>query len=206
MSVASGCHFQKNGIRFIAAAMNDSYYKCLLQLQDLIVVASLTHEELCKQSASFFMGLLRQAKRPWEDTFPDEMLPVDDAGDTGSDADEKQCRGRAPPALEDIVGGYHGGANLSEELRTMHFGSLKISFSTSHSSGIPRGYIQCPNKDHKRCFRYRQINMAPDRPTLLAYLLAWSTYSLTLHRDEHSDSKFQPGEDDIASAKLEFGL
>ena len=53
--------------------------------------------------------------------------------------------------------------------------SIKVNFDNAcHPSGKQRAFVACPRRDHGHCYKWRNVEQAPDATTLIAELTAWS--------------------------------
>lgn len=59
--------------------------------------------------------------------------------------------------------------------------------NASHSSKVQRAYISCPWPHHHACFKYRQVNIEPDRNRLVAWLYQWAILGESVDKDGHRD-------------------
>ena len=91
---------------------------------------------------------------------------------------------------------------IAVDLEPIVIGPHTIRFDgASHSSGVIRACIRCPNLAHKRCLKYRQVDQDPNERSMLEFLLAWALAGNHVSRGEHVHKFFFPAEEQWREAR-----
>ena len=109
----------------------------------------------------------------------------------------------ALPALDlDLMGAAAGGGHAFPVAprKVTVLGQVVHFDGCTHSSGIQRGYVSCPNLRHPNCFKYRQIDQFADWQECAAWLALW------LRDGKHEEIKqdhtdFEPYPDEVQAAR-----
>lgn len=190
MVVSSGLYFKclldaeqlfERGLRSIFSARPHFYYRCLCELPSLEPLVAYSDDELQRMTNSQFQMILKGAA-------PDVGVEVIYALEDGPAGEGEQLvRGAIEdaPRADEIIGPIAAGEDQFDELATVKIGNHEVKFTLSHASGQPRAYIACPNRAHKACFKYRQLNRDPSRAETIGFCVAWAEMGPNLSREEH---------------------
>ena len=206
------------GLPFLLSMMPEAYYKCVLNKTIVKILPALTEEELRRMPNADFSLLLkgaslenirRRALAALEDAPPVlALMDEEDEAGSGDDRSDDLPPLAAPPddvaaplaapalAPADLV----GPADALAALAPINVAGYCIKFTTSHSSGCERAYVQCDHPEHRRCYKYRQTNVDPDRRHLLACLVAWARMGAGLARAVHADPMLRPSDAQVEAA------
>lgn len=180
------------------------YYKCLLDRKALGLLAQYTNEAIERMTSRHFASILagQPAPPPGAPALADGDIDVSEDGDGEGREDVLALMDdddQDGALAEALVGPALAGTDAAAALRPVLVMGYTIKFDFwSHASRQQRGYVQC--KFHPRCYKYRQTNLAPDRRSLIAFLLAWAEAGGRVSRNEHVHKHFAPTEAELAIA------
>jgi len=182
------------GVDRILYRLNDGYYQvlCKLPARRLESIAA-NHAHLHRYSSSQFLKMLKGYKLPSLAVLDGEVEAEEDEPD---EAEALACDGLLALEDEDRLGAPEPD-DMPEAL--LPPGDIRTSGrpvrvndevvvrfdNCSHSSGIQRAYVKCP--EHLMCFRYRQVNLDDSSERLLAVLTNWYMVAPSKSREEHQD-------------------
>jgi hypothetical protein len=195
----------QSGVDVILGNMPEQYYKCLLDAQVVERLRAYALEDVRRMQNKHFSAILKDKDVPPLPAVGDALVRDDDLGDDVADEDRDDVLARLDGDgyeeldQEAVVGPVFAGVHLAIALPPIEVLGHTIKFDLmSHTSGVQRAYIQC--KHHLRCFKYRQLNLDPDRETMLTYMLAWALAGDRVVRDEHKHALFWPSPDELTNA------
>ena len=179
-------------VEYVVHNQTEAYYKCLLSLPKdklIHINAAATDPQLLCDAAQ---DEGEEDGREHEDIIAPAIDWAADELRVEALILRHMCAREAP---EDVAANY---ADVNAD-------GVRVEVHTtwSHQCGKLRFWVQCPNANHHRCFKYTFVDLYESELACARYLVAWALHGPSqdeklLHR------YFDPTADDLAAAALLF--
>lgn len=180
------------GVNMIRHTCTQSYYLCLLHLpgEQLASLADDLDELSSRRLLKAALG---------DDDAP-EGGPLAIEWSHGAESDPEEIESSI---AKQLWGGFAAAPPSAFELM-VEGQRVVVNQTWSHSSGLLRMYVRCPNGQHWRCFRYTQRNQYDSDQSCAAFLIGWAALGSALPtKDEHK--VFHPSAMQVAEIAARLG-
>lgn len=195
------------GLTEIYHGRPEAYYACLTSGDPTTIQRLLRLEASGGFGQGAYRALLVGGDDGARDSVGDSLYAEDETVQGAlEDGATRHIRPPLPPVSALAAPDIGPPAAFSIQVQSAQGPRCTIRFDgASHSSRIQRAYIRCPWFHHKDCWKYRQVNLEPDRNRLVAWLYGWAIMGEDLSKSQHRDEATPAGDFVDALSREMFG-